>query len=112
MQNAQVLEFPSKPKPKSKQQNKIKFRDMFIKNIPFSQVRRDIWDSVPPLAGVPGVLGVRVGAKSKSFFILYRNSLGKQKRYTLLAMSKRKMELTGTGEGGPPRDRFARAGVI
>ena len=56
---------------------------MFIKNIPFSQVRRDIWDSVPPLAGVPGVLGVRVGAKSKSFFILYRNSLGKQKRYTL-----------------------------
>ena len=27
-------------------------------------------------------------------------------------LSKRKMELTGTGEGGAPRDRFARAGVI
>ena len=71
------------PKSKSKS-NTQKFSDLIIRGLPFSQARKDYYDSLPPLAGIPGILGVRVGARSKVFFILNRNARGgKQKRYTL-----------------------------
>lgn len=59
------------------------FTDVFIRNLKFGdQGQIDYVDETPPRSGSQGVLGIRVGKRTKTWFVRYRAN-GKKRRHTL-----------------------------
>jgi len=74
---AQVLKFQQKTK-----LLKFKFTDKAVASLSYDGEQTDYIDALPPLSGASGVLGVRVGKRTKTFFIRYAIN-GKRRRFTI-----------------------------